>query len=349
MIVVNDSTILQADFLKLLEIVKIYTIEALIAQGENAKRMGGDAFETIVFNNCLTASKGTPFEGHVIQTGAHAFPDIIARKFFGVEVKMTTADKWVSTGNSILETTRINEVERIYLFFGKLGGNVDIRYRAYQDCLYDIGVTHSPRYKIDMELSDGKSIFAKMGISYEDLRQDKHPIKRIKNYYRRQLQDGEELWWMDNQVEEKTVSPIIKPFRILSRQAQENYFVESMILFPEIFGKTQTKYERPAAYLITRYNCVSSNLRDIFSAGGQEKLTLHGKQVTVPKIFVHLFAKAKDIAVKITDIEEDDLKYYWKLFSLEGSRIELWKGMINKQASFQLDNISAAEIYEAGL
>lgn len=349
MIVIDDPNILQDDFIKLLESTKSHTLMELSSQDGKSRKLNGDEFETVVYNNSLLASKDTPFEGHVIQTGAHAFPDIIARKYFGVEVKMTTGDKWVSTGNSILETTRVDDVERIYMFFGKFGGNIDIRYRAYQDCLYDIGVTHSPRYKIDMSLPDGHSIFAKMGIPYEVLRNEKNPINKIKDYYRGQLKDGEELWWIDAQTEEKTVSPIIKPFRMLSKDEQESYIVETMIFFPEIFGRSQTKYERPAAYLITKYNSVSSSLRDTFTAGGQETLIIDSRQITVPKIFSHLYVHSKDIAAKIESISVEDLKYYWRVSSIDGSRIDHWKRMVNEQTGFQLNGVSATDIYSWGL
>lgn len=348
MIIVNDSDTLHEDFIKLLESTKIHTINELERINIQSKKLNGDEFETIVFNNCIKASKYTPFEGNIIQTGAHAFPDIIARKNFGIEVKMTTGDKWTSTGNSILETTRIDAVEKIYIFFGKFGKNIDICYRSYQECLYDIGVTHSPRYKIDMELPKGSSIFDKMEISYENFRNENNPIAKIKNYYRKQLKDGEELWWINNQTNE-TVNPIIKPLRMLSRNEQEAYLVEAMIFFPEIFGKSQTKYERPAAYLITKYNSISSSLRDTFTAGGKEMIILNNKQVIVPKVFYHLLSKAKDINSRIEDLDEEDLKYYWKTENVDTSRISQWKELLNTHAENQLEGIIASDIYSWGL
>src|SRR5687768_1542791 len=114
---------------------------------------------------------------------------------------MTSGDKRVSSGYSILETTRVQDVEYMYLFFGKFGGDIDIKYRPYQDYLYDIGVTHSPRYKINMDLTEGNSIFDKMRIPYEVLRKENSPIKKIKEYYRKQLEEGEELWWIDPQID----------------------------------------------------------------------------------------------------------------------------------------------------
>ncbi len=349
MIVIDDPNILQESFLRLLENTKTHTLDELVALGGKAKKLNGDEFENIVYNSSLTASKKTEFEGHVIHTGPHAFPDIIAKKYFGIEVKMTTGDKWVSTGNSILESTRVDEVEKIYMFFGKFGGGIDIRYRNYQDCLYDIGVTHSPRYKIDMDLVEGNSIFDKMGVSYEELRKENNPINKIKDYYRNQLKDGEELWWIDAQVEDKTVSPIIKPFRLLSREDQKNFITEAMILFPEIFGKSVTKYERPAAYLITKYNSVSSSLRDIFTAGGQVELSVMGKKVIVPRIFAHLLEEAKNIQRKIAELNVNDLAYYWRTQRIDEPRVDQWKQLVNQETGGQLDGLTASSIYEWGL
>ena len=65
---------------------------------------------------------GTPFENTIEKISGQKFPDIVAAKFYGVEVKSTKENHWTSTGSSILETTRVADVERIYMTFGKLGG-----------------------------------------------------------------------------------------------------------------------------------------------------------------------------------------------------------------------------------
>src|SRR3989344_7399961 len=241
-------------------------------------------FETIVFEQMCEAAKGTIFNGTVKQTGIYAFPDIIANEYFGVEVKMTLSDHWSSTGNSVLESSRIEDVERIYIMFGKFGGKLEIRYRLYQECLPEISVTHSPRYRINMDLPSGKSIFDKIGVDYDTLRNDPNPIQKIKDYYRSRLKEGEELWWIGQDGDDKAVSPIIKPFRSLSDKERENFIVEAMILFPEMFGNSSTKFERAAAYLIAEYSAVSASLRDWFTAGGQVELQVKGKNVLVPQI-----------------------------------------------------------------
>ena len=176
MIVVTDPNLLEEHFKQLLANTRTISLRKLASEGESAKKITGDDFETLVYNKSQEAAKNTDFAECIVRTGSHAFPDIVAKGFYGIEVKMTKDDKWVSTGNSVLETTRAEGVKRIYLFFGKLGGDIDIKYRPYQECLFDIGVTYSPRYKINMTLNPGRSIFDKMNTDYSVFRKEKNPI-----------------------------------------------------------------------------------------------------------------------------------------------------------------------------
>ena len=50
-----------------------------------------------------------------------AFPDIAIDQY-GIEVKFTTNDTWRSVANSVLESNRVNGIEKIYIVFGKMGG-----------------------------------------------------------------------------------------------------------------------------------------------------------------------------------------------------------------------------------
>ena len=106
----------------------------------------------------------TPFrESDISLVAGHTFPDIMTTNMYGVEVKSTNKDKWTSTGSSIVESTRSEDVERIYMLFGSLGSTPpSFKCRPYQECLKGIAVTHSPRYLIDMMLNDEENIFRKM-------------------------------------------------------------------------------------------------------------------------------------------------------------------------------------------
>jgi hypothetical protein len=89
-------------------------------------------------------AKGTPFENTIEKISGQKFPDIVASKYYGVEVKSTKENHWTSTGSSILETTRVEDVQRIFLTFGKLGGKpIQFLSRPYEKCLSGIAVTHN--------------------------------------------------------------------------------------------------------------------------------------------------------------------------------------------------------------
>ena len=335
----------EKDFIALLEKSRKLMLIFL----SDKKNISPTYFEMIVFEQMREAAKGTTFEGTIKQTGTHAFPDIIANKYFGVEVKMTANDHWTSTGNSVLESSRIEDVERIYIVFGKFGGKLDIRYRLYQECLPEISVTHSPRYRINMNLPSGKSIFDKIGVDYDTLRNNPNSIQKIKDYYRSQLKEGEELWWIDQDGDDKAVSPIIKPFRGLSDKEKENFVVEAMILFPEMFGNSSTKFERAAAYLIAEYNAVSANLRDLFTAGGQIKFKVKGKNVVVPQLAYRLHVRAKAIEKKIGELDAKTLAYYWRSDELESDRLKQWKKLLDDKFALVKSGVKASDIFGAGL
>lgn len=341
MIYTKNSLATEKDFLALLEKTRLVCLEDVKLSG--IKEFSGNDFERITFDAMQLSAEGGPFEGTIMQTGAHGFPDIIANRYFGVEVKVTTGDKWKSTGNSILESTRIEDVERIYLFFGKLGGTHDIKYRVYEECLYDIAVTHSPRYQIDMNLAQGASIFDKLGISYEALRKADNPINTFKNSFRKTLREGEELWWVDS--EDTNVSPIITTYRLLSSKEKEEFTVRSMILFPEIFGNGPTKFERAAGYLIAKYNAVCPNLRDVFTAGGQKQITYSGKEYQIPAILFRLL-KHKDILLEtVGKIAREDLQYYWGKSFEQSKVLDMWLSLVDEAAEHSPLGIQISHLF----
>lgn len=347
MIYINKHEVSEKEFLFLLENTKL-EIEKHLKDKGLPKGMSGESFEILVFSEMLKSAKGTRFDGHVEQTSTHAFPDIIARKLYGVEVKMTISDKWISTGNSVLETTRVEDIKTIYLFFGKFGDHFEAKYRKYEECMYEVGVTHSPRYKIDMNLPNGKSIFDKLGISYESFRQEKSPIKRLKKYYRDQLKEGEELWWIDPTSEDVSVSPVIKSFKSLDESEKERFTNEVMVLFPEIFGSSSVKFERAAAYLITNYNAVSSSLRDNFTAGGQVEIKISNKKITVQRLCYNLFIRAKQIKSMIENTSQEKLADYWKI-NVEKSSLNTWLGLLEKYSNESVEKTDAVAIFNEGL
>ena len=85
---------------------------------EYYSKRNGTELEVDVFEALNETAKGTKFENTILLVSGASFPDIVANKFYGVEVKSTNKNHWHSVGSSILESTRNQDVERIFLTFG---------------------------------------------------------------------------------------------------------------------------------------------------------------------------------------------------------------------------------------
>ena len=215
--------------------------------------------------------KGTSFLPDDIQlVSGQRFPDIIASKHFGVEVKSTKENKWVSTGSSIVESTRIEDVNHIYMLFGKLGGKpIEFKCKPYYNCLYDIAVTHSPRYLIDMEITQERTIFSKMGIEYDKFRLSEDPISTVRSYYLEKIKKEKRMampWWIGSE----TVTLRLWSGRSLDQEKQNIYKAQLLILFPtEICN---SNYDRATLWLCIRHSIINTHFRDLFTAGGQVQI-----------------------------------------------------------------------------
>ena len=271
-----------SDFRKLMTASDLLLNKDASARPEYYLKRGGSLLEDDVVAALKECVIGTPFQGTIEKISGQKFPDIVAARFYGVEVKSTKENHWTSTGSSILETTRIPNVERIYMTFGKLGGSpIEFRSRLYEECLSGIAVTHMPRYLIDMRLKPGETIFDKMGVEYEALRKMKNPIEPVSQYYRSHLKKGESLWWVGNATEE-SVPPTIRLWKNLSTDERKEYTVYGCAIFPEVFGGD---YDRYALWLASQ-GVVDSHVRDQFSAGGQEEMLLsNGQWVKFPGVY----------------------------------------------------------------
>ena len=271
-----------ADFVKLMKNTDILLNRDALQRPEYYAGRGGNPLEDDVKAALDECAKGTPFENTIEKVSGQKFPDIVAAKLYGVEVKSTKDNHWTSTGSSILESSRIADVERIYMTFGKLGGKpIEFLSKPYEACLSGIAVTHMPRYLIDMRLQKGQTIFDKMGVSYDELRLMENPVVPVSKYYRSQLKPGESLWWAGDAADE-TVSATIKLWSKVETEKKRAYKVYGCVNFPEVFGGN---YERYALWL-TSQGVVDPHIRDQFSAGGQEPMVLsNGLVVKFPGVY----------------------------------------------------------------
>lgn len=289
-----------------------------------AKR-SGKAVEGDVYSAMCHVAQGTPFEGTIQLISGFSFPDIVAHQFYGVEVKSTAKNHWTSIGSSILESTRSADVERIFLTFAKLGKPVQFLSRPYEECLSGIAVTHYPRYQIDMRLKPGETIFDKMGIPYDQLRQMDNPAAPVSQYYKSKLGPGESLWWAADNPEQ--IAPAtVRLWTALSPQEKEWFTVQGYVLFPEVLSSNSNKkYNRYALWLATQQGVVNTNIRDSFSAGGKVIMqTRWGTPVKVPAVFGRIRKYRIHIKHILLDMDASILMEYWNVPHIEEDRIRQW-------------------------
>lgn len=332
MVVSTNPEPSKAEFEKLLD----ETIDELryIAKIDSKRLHGirGTDFEPFVKDVMSDKAIGTNFENSINLISGHKFPDIVASRYYGVEVKTTDKDHWKSTGNSVLESTRIETVERIYMLFAKLSNDIDFRYRPYEDVLSEIVVTHSPRYRIDMELKQGETIFDKMKIPYDDLRKDSNPIRHVVNYYKDTLRKGDDMWWIDTDSGGVS-SVVIRIWKNLSSIERKQLQNTSVVLFPELLSNSNDKYSRLAIWLVKHKSIVCPNIRDSFSAGGKCIYQINGRTFrNVPRVFKNILDNIDDIKNIIINTDVDILTEYWNFYTSNQSKFQDWIDLVSIQS-----------------
>jgi hypothetical protein len=305
------------------------TISELKANAKKAATLSGRNFEPFVHEVMTGVAVGTPFDSSIKLVGGQSFPDIIAKEYYGIEVKTTTQNHWKTTGNSVLESTRDANVERIFMLFAKLANPIEFRCRPYEEVLSEVVVTHSPRYLVDMNLPAGKTIFDKIQMPYDTLRRKENPIKPIVDYYKNKLKPGEELWWMDVDNDSKASNIVIKIWNNLTLIERQELKNRSMIYFPELFGNSSDKFGRLAIWLVTREAVVCPNVRDLFTAGGKKDFTIKKKiYKKVPRIFLNLIENTPTIVEIIMQTSALELSEYWGIKTTETNKVFDWINLV---------------------
>ena len=186
------------------------------------------------------------------------------------------------------------------MLFGKLGGQIQFKCRPYKEVMYDIAVTHSPRYLIDMDLKKGETIFDKMNCDYDVFRKSPDAIRKVKEYYKGLKKNGQMPWWMDDDsADPLSISITVKLWNTLS--ITDRFYLKSLmfILFPEVVNRD---YRNAALWLASAKGIVVPNIRDLYSAGGTvNPITWKTQTNGVPRIWKTLF----DCKDKIKNIIQD--------------------------------------------
>ena len=170
----------------------------------------------------------------------------------------------------MLETNRVNGIERIYIIFGKMGGVPDVRWARYEECVMHVRTSHVPRFEV--EIGAQQSLFEQMGVSYDAFRfLDIHEkMQYIRTYARSRLKAGERLWWLEDSLEEEHTLPIqARLYTSLSAEEKQRLRAEAVLLCPRIVssGRSRNKYDDVVLFLLTYHGVLCHQARDLFSAG----------------------------------------------------------------------------------
>lgn len=303
---------------------------------EHAQKLEYDVLDAMT-----DVAKGTAFEGSMILISGHKFPDIVSKlneeKLYGIEVKSTVQNHWESFGNSVLESSRVDYVERIFIMFGKLAKPIEFKARPYEECLSEVLVTHYPRYHINMRLKPGETIFDKIGMKYDEVRMLPDPVRPFADYYRKQLKPGEALWWLGNSDIEEEHSVKISLLSSLGSDLRQKYAKQGLVLFPEIVrSKKVKKYDNFILWMVAKHGVVSTSTRDLFTAGGRVDLLLHGTMYKqLPHIFKHINDWKNDILYYLNNVPSDILCECWKIPESElldcHNRLNIWVRLVYSQ------------------
>lgn len=308
---------------------------------EIAKDMEKISFEALSF-----CAKNTPFEGTIELISGQRFPDIIAKKYYGVEVKTSQSKHWKSTGSSIAEGTRVKGIERIFMLFGKIVAPVGFMYKPYEDCLSEVVVTHSPRYLIDMNLNKGETFFDKLDVSYNELRNQPNPVKTILDYYRKKLKPGDSVWYLEQNNTQST-NIIIKMWNNLSIEERTELMIQGFCLFPELVSNRIDKFNRFALWLSVRQGIICPNVRDVFTAGGQGVISLNDNTYSnVPQIIMKIYNNIDKIKSTLSTLDIEEIKIFWGCDLQEEYKFSKWVELIEINSKPTLKgNLSLPKIF----
>ncbi len=266
---------------------------------------------------------------------SHRFPDIVLRFpdniKYGIEVKSSvgTAANWRTNGNSILSSIGEPDLIDVWLIFGKTALQ-QFKFARYEDAVINIGVTHSPRYLIDMDVRHEDNFFTKSNLTFKDLNNSDDPIGIIQEYFRNQQV---EAWWIS---ETKTVPIEIRIFSDLSNKKKQQYIVYGLAHFPEIFGQSAQKYKKFSLWMIKEKSVVTSNVRDSFSAGGQLTVKLDGIEILVPRVLEKIYKHRVELYSILKNEDPINFTDDWKLLTEiknNDELIEKWVKLVSQNVN----------------
>lgn len=267
--------------------------------------------------------------------GGHGFPDIVIESDglkYGIEVKSTTGsgNTWKINGNSVMGSTREPDIQENMIIFGKMRKEKSIfRAKKYEQCVSNVVVTHSPRYLIDLDITDGENFFEKSNITYDSLYNAQSPINRITDYF---LSIGQKAWWLA-----KSTPAAIRMFGDLEKSEQQRLLGYAFAHYPEIFSHSRTKFYRFMSWMASEESVIDPSLRDRFTAGGKVDIAASGCMYKrIPQIFKNLYKYRNALLHELAIADKEVLEKDWETaVSIEYTeRVGTWIKLV----CIQIDN-----------
>ncbi len=261
-----------------------------------------------------------------------AFPDISLGRF-GIECKFTRSDSWRTVANSISEGMRDKNVEHVFLLYCKAGGNPEVRYRRYEECVMHVRTSHVPRFEVDLFAEE--SLFARFGVSYGEFAA--MPMHRkmqyVRDYARSRLSPGERLWWLaDDPTDIHTLSLGVRLYTNLPQSEKRQLRAEAAVLCPSIAkpSRAKGKYNDAVLYLLTYRGVLVFQARDLFTAGSvalRSDSTRGGN---------YLLRSLRDIQSEIdtalSSLPDEVIREYWGRVIPIHDRKAAWLKMLDSHA-----------------
>lgn len=209
------------------------------------------------------------------------FPDVVLGDV-GIEVKFTEADTWRCIANSVLETNKVHSVKHICVVYCKMGGTPEVRYDDWEHAVMHVRTSHVPRF--ELEIGASHSLFATMGITYDDFSalEMSEKMVYIRNYARSRLKEGEHLWWLDDASDDSAEHSLPLNARLytnLDTEEKTKLRAEAVLLCPQILssGRSRHKYDDLVMFMLTYHGVLCHQARDLFSAGSAAGVGGNGK------------------------------------------------------------------------
>ena len=251
----------------------------------------------------------------------HKFPDVIfAEARIGIEIKGHKQGDRI-LGNSIMGSTLslVDPVAIYLLAWNDL--SKEVVWRNYFDCVIGAEVTHSPRFVLKPDCSPEESLFGcgenQIGDA-EEICLSEGGFKSdviLARMRTKALAEGNIPWWIssatDDEIfaaEEAQQQMSIVKYSTLSVNGSRSAFLKTVLIgFPELFGKSASKYDSAAVWSLLRKNVLIN--RDAFTAGGKVQFEIPEicgvSQLALPQIF----KRAKELfdssaPVKLSEVED---------------------------------------------